>query len=143
LGPGPVADLLTVVEHRRVVLLTLPDHHHTPHRDGVDQPAHGVDGGLVSALLVAAPDPPAGGHGGRLGDPDEVQRKVAVEVLRLGGRPGHRDTASYSGTVRRRPGRWPYAGRPDRACLMASCHMCRTLRRLTARRPGPAAVPAT
>ena len=54
------------------------------HRHRVDQLAHGVDGGAVAALLVAAADPAAGGHRRGLGDPDQVQGQVAVEILRDG-----------------------------------------------------------
>ena len=79
--PCPVADPLAVEEHRRVVLLALADDHGAPHRQRVDQLAHGVDGGAVAALLVAAADPAAGGHGGRLGHPDQFQRQVPVEIL--------------------------------------------------------------
>jgi hypothetical protein len=89
-GPGAVAHGLAVVEHRRVVLLALADHHDAAHRYRIDQHAHRVDGGAVAALLVAPADPPAGGHRGRLGDADQVERQVAVEILRLAGGTGHR-----------------------------------------------------
>ena len=56
-GAGAVADLLAVEKHRRVVLLALADDHDALHRDGVDQLAHGVDGGAVGAVLVAARRP--------------------------------------------------------------------------------------
>lgn len=75
--PVAVADLLAVVEHRGVVLLALADHHHAPHRDGVDQFAHRVDGRAVAALLVAA-HPSAGGHGPGLGHPDQFHGEVAI-----------------------------------------------------------------
>src|SRR6185312_8423146 len=73
-----VADLFAVVEHRRVVLLTFADHHHTPHGYRVDQLAHGVDGGAVSALLVAAPYPAACRHRAGLSDSNELEGEVAV-----------------------------------------------------------------
>ncbi len=73
-----VADLLTVVEHRGVVLLALADHHHPAHRHRVDQLAHRVDRGAVAALLVAAAHPASGGHRARLGDPDQFQGEVAI-----------------------------------------------------------------
>ena len=73
-----VADLLPVVEHRRLVLLPLADHDHAFHRDGVEHRPHRVDGGLVGGDLVAAPDPAAGAHGSGLGDADQLESKVAV-----------------------------------------------------------------
>ena len=73
-----VADLFAVVEHRRVVLLALADHHDAAHRHRVHQLAHGVDGRAVAALLVAAADPATRGHRAGLGDPDELEGEVAV-----------------------------------------------------------------
>ena len=54
-----VADLLAVVEHRRLVLLALADHDDAVHRHRVEREAHRVDGGLVGGLLVAAARPSA------------------------------------------------------------------------------------
>src|SRR5207248_4815691 len=51
LGPGAVADVLAVEEHRRLVLLALADHDATAHRDRVEYAAHRVDGGLVRGFL--------------------------------------------------------------------------------------------
>ena len=73
-----VADLLAVVEHRRVVLLALADDHDAAHGHRVDQLAHRVDGGAVAALLVAAADPASRGHRAGLGDPHQFQGEVAV-----------------------------------------------------------------
>jgi hypothetical protein len=70
--------VLAVEQHRRVVLLALADDDHALHRHRADELAHRVDGGPVAAVLVAAADPAAGGHGGRLGHPDELQCEVAV-----------------------------------------------------------------
>ncbi len=81
LGSGAVADLLAVVEHRRVVLLALADDHGAVHADGRDQHPHGVDRHPVGAVLVAAAHPAAGGHGSGLGDPHELQGQVAVGGL--------------------------------------------------------------
>ena len=85
-GSVAVADLFAVVEHRGVVLLALADDHDAAHRHRVDQLAHGVDGGAVAALLVAAADPAAGGHGAGLGDPDEFEGEVAVGGFAARGR---------------------------------------------------------
>ncbi len=73
-----VADLLAVVEHRRLVLLALADDDDAVHAHRADERAHRVDRGAVAAVLVAAADPAAGGHGGRLGDPDQLEGEVAV-----------------------------------------------------------------
>ena len=81
LGAGAVADPLAVEEHRGFVLLALADDDDAVHRDGGDEGPHGPDGGAVRAVLVAAADPAAGGHGGGLGDPDELQGEVAVGGL--------------------------------------------------------------
>ena len=59
LGRRAVADRLAVVEHRRLVLLALADDDDAVHGDRVEHVAHGVDGGLVGGLLVAAADEPA------------------------------------------------------------------------------------
>ena len=101
-GRAAVADLLAVVEHRRLVLLALADHDDAVHRDRVEDEAHRVDGGLVGGDLVAAPDPAGGGERRRLGDADELQREVAVG---LGGRPLHRP-----GSLFEPPSGAPYVG---------------------------------
>ena len=80
-GPEPVAHLLAVVEHRGLVLLAFPDHHHAAHRHARDHVPHGVDGRAVAALLVAPPRPPTGGQRRRLGDPHQVQPEVAIGEL--------------------------------------------------------------
>ena len=80
-----VADLLAVVEHRRLVLLALADDDGAVHRDRVEDVAHRVDGGLVGGDLVAAADPAGRGEGGGLGDADELEREVAVGLGGWGG----------------------------------------------------------
>ena len=77
-GGRAVADLLAVVEHRRLVLLALADHDDAVHRDRVEHVAHRVDGGLVGGLLVAAPDHPRRGQSSGLGHAHELEREVAV-----------------------------------------------------------------
>ena len=77
-----VADVLAVVEHRRLVLLALADHDEAVHRDGAEHVAHGVDGGLVGGLLVAAADEAGGGERGGLGDADELEGEVSVRRRR-------------------------------------------------------------
>ena len=87
LGPLPGADLLADVEHRRLVALALADHDRAVDVEHVERLAHGVDRGLVGRLLVAAAHQPGAGEGGRLGDPDAVQRQVAVLALILAHAP--------------------------------------------------------
>ena len=77
-GAAALADLLAVVEHRRLVLLPLADHDDTRHRDRVEHRPHRVDRRLVGRVLVAAADPAPGAHGRRLGDAHELEREVPV-----------------------------------------------------------------
>ena len=79
-----VADALAVVEHGRVVLLALADHDDTVHGHGLQHHPHGLDGGAVGPLLVAAAHPPARGHGRGLGDTDELHGEVAVRCAGVG-----------------------------------------------------------
>ena len=95
LGAVAVAHLLPVEEHRGLVLLALPDDDGAAHRHRPDELAHRVDGRAVPAVLVAAADVAAGGHGGGLGDPDELEREVAVGTL--GGPDVERVPASSPG----------------------------------------------
>src|SRR5206468_11685232 len=78
LRSSAAADLLAVEEHRRLVLLPLADHHDAVHRDGVEHPAHRVDGRLVGALLLAASDPPRRPQRCRLRYPDQLEREIPV-----------------------------------------------------------------
>ena len=106
LGAGAVADALAVEEHRGFVLLALADDDDAVHRDGGDEGPHGADGGAVGAVLVAAADPAARGHGGGLGDPDELQGEVAVGGLGRDLELGRQMMCSVIGahlSVRRRP----------------------------------------
>ena len=77
-GGCAVADVLAVVQHRRLVLLALADHDDAVHADGPQHVVHAVDGGLVGGVLVAAADPARGLHGGGLGHAHELEREVAV-----------------------------------------------------------------
>ena len=96
-----VADLLAVVEHRGLVLLALADDDDAVHADGADQGAHRVDRRAVAAVLVAAADPAAGGHGGGLGDPDQLEGEVAVGRRPVGAEAAGRGRGP-SGTGRAR-----------------------------------------
>ena len=99
LGRAAVADLLAVVEHRRLVLLALADHDDPVHRHGVDQQPHRVDGGAVGRLLVAAADPARRGQRGGLGHADELEREVAVG---LGARAHVMGDHTHGGSIQRR-----------------------------------------
>ena len=99
LGRGAVADLLAVEQHRGLVLLPLADHDDAVHRHRVEHVAHRVDGGLVGALLVAAPDHPRGRQRRRLGDAHQLEREVAVRPA--GNLNAHRTAHSTPGGLRR------------------------------------------
>ena len=81
LGPGAVADLLAVEEHRRLVLLALADDDDAAHRDRVEHEAHRVDRCLIGRDLVSAPDPARGERRRGLRDADELEREVPVRNL--------------------------------------------------------------
>src|SRR4029453_3202197 len=96
----PVTDGLAVVEHRRLVLLPLADHHDTPHRDGVDYESHEVEGRLVRRVLLTTADPARGAHGRGLGDTHELEREVPVRCAARA-----HETGSYEVTSGREPPR--------------------------------------
>ena len=97
-----VADLLAVVEHRRLVLLALADDDDAVHAHGAEHQAHRVDGGLVGGDLVAEADHARGGQRGGLGRAHELEREVAVRSGRLGhGREPMRLARAASGQTRR------------------------------------------
>ena len=92
-APCAVADLLAVVEHRRLVLLALADHDDAVHRDRVEHRAASRRRRPGRRrLLVAAPDPAARAHRRRLGHADELEREVPVGRLAVTRR-------SYAGRV--------------------------------------------
>ena len=78
LRPFAVADGLAVEQHRRLVLLSLADHHRAAHAHGVEHRAHAVDRSLVGGDLVPAPDPRSRSDGSGLGNADELEREVAI-----------------------------------------------------------------
>ena len=84
---SPLADVLAVVEHRRLVLLAFADHDDAVHHDGVEHRAHAVDRRLVGSDLVAAPDPAPGTHRSGLRDTDELERQVPVWTRGAHGQP--------------------------------------------------------
>ena len=99
-GRISVADVLAVVEHRRLVLLALADDDDAVHGNRLEDDAHGVDGGAIGTLLVAPPHPAGGGQGGGLGDADELQGEVSIGGLRL--RHGRRTVAPQVRQTHRR-----------------------------------------
>ncbi len=74
------ADFLADIEHRRLVALALADHHPAVDGQAVERPAHGVDRGLIGRLLVAAPHQPPSRQSRRLGNPNRLQRQIAVHL---------------------------------------------------------------
>ena len=77
-----VADLLAVVEHRRLVLLAFADDDDAVHRHGGEHGAHRLDGGAVHADLVAPSNPARRRHRRRLGDAHELEGEVAIRLRR-------------------------------------------------------------
>ena len=80
-GARAGSDLLAVVEHGRLVLLALADHHDARHLDGGDELAHRVDRGAVAPVLVAPSDPAAGRQGGGLGHADQFHGEISIRAL--------------------------------------------------------------
>ena len=74
--PSPISSPLNSIG--RFVLLALADHDDAVHRDAVEHDAHGLDGGTVGRVLVAAAHPTPAGQGGRLGGAHQFHREVAV-----------------------------------------------------------------
>ena len=119
-----VADLLAVVEHRRLVLLPLADHDDAVHAHGVEHEAHRVDRGAVGLLLLAPADPAGRGERRRFGDADELEGEVAVgggahAPPTLLGRGASADLRNVDGSSRLP---WP-AGRKT-ICGGASLRIC-------------------
>jgi len=79
-GRAAVTDVLTVVEHRRLVLFALADDDDAVHRHGVEQQPHGVHRGAVGGELVTTSDPPGSGQCSRFSDPDQLECEVAVRL---------------------------------------------------------------
>ena len=77
-GRAAGAEVLAVVEHRRLVLLPLADHDDAVEVDRVEHQAHRVDGGPVGGVLVAPADPARGRQRGGLGGADQVEGEVPV-----------------------------------------------------------------
>ena len=84
LWAGPVADLLAVKQHGRVVLLALTDDDGAVHGDASDESPHRCHGSAISLVLVATTDKSRCGHGCSLGHPNEFEREVALRHLWLG-----------------------------------------------------------
>jgi hypothetical protein len=84
LVPGPAvglvlvreADLLTDVEHRRLVTLAFTDDNRAVDGHGVHLAAHGFDRDLVGAVAVALAHGVGAGNGGLFGDAKELEGEV-------------------------------------------------------------------
>ncbi len=77
--PVSRADLLADEQHRRLVALALADDDGALDGERVEGVSHGVDGGLVGRLLVAATHQARGGERSCLGDAHRLEGEVAVE----------------------------------------------------------------
>ena len=72
---APVADVLAVEQHRRLVLLALADDDDAVEVDGAEELAHGIDRRAVGAVLVALADERHGADGGGLGGPHQLHAR--------------------------------------------------------------------
>jgi len=79
LGLHAVADLLAEVQHRRLVLLTLPDHDGPEHVHGGQRRAHRVHGALVQVFMVAPALQRRGRERRLLGHPQQLEGQVAIQ----------------------------------------------------------------
>src|SRR6185312_11082500 len=82
IGPVADADIFADVEHRALVHLAFADNHAAIDVDLAQLLAHGVDGGLVSGLFVAATPQAGGGDGGGLRHACNLQHQDAIEPAR-------------------------------------------------------------
>ena len=73
--------MLAVEKHRGFVLLAFADDHNAIEVDGLEEGAHGVDGGAVGLVLVPEAHPVAAGNCRGFGDADKFQCKVAVRLV--------------------------------------------------------------
>ena len=83
--PVAGANMLAVVEHRRVVFLALADDDEPVEVDGAQERAHGIDRCAIGGQLVAAADVGHRANGGSLGRAHEFHAEVAVWVEVNGG----------------------------------------------------------
>ena len=85
LGARTIADFLADEQHRGLVALALADDDDALDIQKVQLVAHGVHGGLIGGLFVAAPDQRGRGMGCGLGHAGEAQREhTVVEILGRG-----------------------------------------------------------
>ena len=81
LRPGPGAELLADIEHRRLVALAFADDHRAVDRQEVELAPHGVDGGLVGLLLASLAAKPGSGDGGALGHARQFEAQGAGDRM--------------------------------------------------------------
>jgi len=67
-------------QHRRLIHLTLANHHRAVDRKAAEFAAHSIDGSLVGFLFRAATAQPGGGNCGALGHPHDLKRQGALEA---------------------------------------------------------------
>ena len=85
-APAPCpADLLADVEHRRLVALAFADDDRAGELDLVHRPAHGLDRGLVGAVVIPATHVARGCDGRGLGDADHLEREQLFHQVSNGG----------------------------------------------------------
>ena len=120
-------DALADVEHRGLIALALADHDPTREVDLVHRRAHGLGGRGVRLVLGATTHEPGGFDGGRLGDPDHLEREQLLHQWRKCRRPVKtmarwcRSASSMAISSRIEPPGWMIAVTPaDAASWMPS-----------------------
>ncbi len=74
------ADLFADIEHRRLVALALADHHRALDGEAVEFLPHGIDGGLVGSLFVAASAQSGSRDRGAFGDAHQFHGEYPVKT---------------------------------------------------------------
>src|SRR5574337_1991817 len=72
---------LAIEEHGRLGFLAFTDDDHTVDFDRPEHPTHGMDGRLITRVLLPAPHPSSCGQRGGLGHADQLKRKIAPQAF--------------------------------------------------------------
>ena len=117
---GAVADVLSVEEHRRLILLTLADYNDTVHRNRVEHKAHRVNGGLIGSQLVAHAHQSRRRERSGFGYAHQFKGEISIwGSMRVGHQGFHFDAARrpYRGGGRGGVATTRLAALPGRGCL--------------------------
>ncbi len=83
LGTLPGSDLLSDIEHRRLIPLTLTDDDLTINIEPCQHPAHRLDRGIVSGISVPETDPSRGSDRSSLGHLQDLQEQIPFDLSHL------------------------------------------------------------